>query len=444
MKVVFFGFIFMFIMVRLVFIFCLIFTSNYAVAAHQLFKPHFIRRLSTRIIENSPSVAIMGHHLCNMNEPHSRIDDREPLDIRWKPLRASSTFVMNFDEDLLSEKPVPAYQVTNKYCIRYEKGQKPQIIQLLPFGDEQRVQKDFKWFKENKYNNEYLIRMKWAPIRRYLYQLDSANLAEIYDTNFWDKDIKSNEDQAHTQLRGARFIDDITQLKTVSFFDNEDQLRFASLPRPIIPNIPFIKEPKDILKIAKFHKDFCNYMEYHFCLTQESIPLELQTFIGAFKTEPSRLLYLARPDSGYHITTRINRLKAYSLLRENRDDLLFNLDCKDAPFNYDEIKGLWKIYFKKQSKDWFKENEDLFRACFKFAEMIWKQPLPELLYPLVPKKPVELYRQQNHDYTMWSVGTVRSYEEEEEFKEDLVEIDPDFEYVREENRKEVPSQNELG
>ena len=76
--------------------------------------------------------------------------------------------------------------------------------------------------------------------------------------------------------------------------------------------------------------------------------------------------------------------------------------------------------------------------------MIWKQPLPELLYPLVPKKPVELYRQQDHDYTMWSVGTVRSYEEEEEFKEDLVEIDPDFEYVREENRKEVPSQNELG
>ena len=101
----------------MIFLICLIFTSNYAVAAHQLFKPHFMRRLSTHVIENSPSVAIMGYHLCYKAEPHSRIDDREQLNACWKPLRSSSTLFMNFDEDSLSEKPVPAYQITNKYCV---------------------------------------------------------------------------------------------------------------------------------------------------------------------------------------------------------------------------------------------------------------------------------------------------------------------------------------
>jgi hypothetical protein len=61
------------------------------------------------------------------------------------------------------------------------------------------------------------------------------------------------------------------------------------------------------------------------------------------------------------------------LLEERGEDLLFNLDCKDASSNVNKIKESWKTDFKGSSHDWFDLHEDLFRACFQFVDMILKE-----------------------------------------------------------------------
>lgn len=408
----------MFMMMRLFLILVVCFLSCECMAANHfllrgIHPGGFVKRMMTTqpfLMQPPPTVGIMGNDL----RYKTLSSNHEEVEYLFGLVRASRSTIMrpsegsNRYEGTFFETPVPLYQTTNKFYALYKSGSPIDIRHILPFGDEAgKIQRSFNEFQTYKFKNETY----YDYMTSYVYELQCFKSAESNNISIWSDAVSAFVVHARQQSPHVEFVGNLSQVKESSFFSKRDLVHFGSLPRPIIPAITSIKSPKDILLIAKFYKDYCNFIGYHFCFTGERMPHLLDVHRRAFLTEPFRLLHLIR----YDITNtneytefdlvhrRVKRLLAYSAFASGTnhyDDLLRDLSQNSSEFRINKIKNSWK--YDLPESNWLADNENLVEAALYFADMIWNRPFPK---------------------------EIRAYESHAEFIADLVCVDPDFKAV---------------
>ncbi len=244
------------------------------------------------LMQIPPTIGIMGNNLRYKTFRSNKDEVEYPFGL----VRASRSTIMrpsegsNLYEGTFFETPVPLYQTTNKFYALYKPGSPIDIRHLLPFGNENNIRHSFDVFQKSRLKDI----VPTDPLMSYMGRLNLYKKSELYDCFISEDDLNQLVVHARQQSPHVQFVDDLSQVKESSFFSKRDLVHFCSFPRPIIPAITCIKSPKDILLIAKFYKDYCNFIGYHFCFTGERIPYLLDVHRRSFLTEPFRLLHLVR------------------------------------------------------------------------------------------------------------------------------------------------------
>jgi hypothetical protein len=297
-----------------------------------------------------------------------------------------------FDEKTLSPHPVPEFQHTDKFAIEYLKSIPPRIKYIKPYeGDS-----DFLLLCLDHYRTHTT-----TDLKKHVDMVDRVQSAELFDCCILDsaEQLQACITLFQNQLPNTNFIKNFSGLKIMPSFDDNDIALFTNLAIPKIPDISEICSNKDILRLAKFYKDYANCIGYHFFATQKQMSHLVHVHRSSFNGEPSRLLHLVRPDRTMNkVYERAQRFTQYAKLEKVShnydDDLLRSFGKQDFAFTYSLIEKYWDV--------WFSENHDLVKACSIFSEMIWNRPLP-------------------HD--------LRAYATDQEFEYDLCEVDPEFKSV---------------
>ena len=188
--------------------------------------------------------------------------------------------------------------------------------------------------------------------------------------------------------QNGKMIQKLTYKRGCDFSDAD----VDSAVRPDIPDLPEIRTPKDILRVAKFYQEYANFMTKHFLQTQNVLSEYVNEHRIALLSEPETLLNLVRPGEPIQVRERV-AIRAKNALKNTRDteNQLILLYCSN------NLNLAFNRFERESWRSWRLENQDLIDAILCFGKAIYKD-----------------------------TPDIEAYQTEEEFNAALIEVDPDF------------------
>lgn len=189
--------------------------------------------------------------------------------------------------------------------------------------------------------------------------------------------------------QNGKIIQKLTYKRGCDFSDAD----VDSAVRPDIPDLPEIRTPKDILRVAKFYQKYANFMTKHFLQTQNVLGEYVNEHRIALLSEPETLLNLVRPGEPIQVRERV-AIRAKNALKNTRDveNALILAFC-----DYDLNLAFSDFETYIDWENWYPKNKDLIDAILCFGKAIYKD-----------------------------TSDIEAYQTEEEFNAALIEVDPEF------------------